>query len=426
MASPTPSALPPGYRAPLALVDDDHHGAWVHICNAFGLTVVLITLAVRVWIRRKISPPFSYDDYTLLAATILSITQSGLTFGEVHQGLGTSMKLIKDADLVRVQKISYAADIFYIFSIYVGKCSVVLLFKRLTADRKQVLVSWALLAGCCIFACISTFLVALRCNTARPWIQYNVSCGNLNAQWIAVAAFDIISEVWLFLTSILLVWGLYTKAANKGRVVLVFAIRLPIIAVIVLRLVYLQDEIESDDPTLAAAIPAVLSQVEMFYGIMSATVPCLRPFLAGFATNYGAMGGGTVIGGSQVASGAKKDQNESNSGSFHMGSLTSRSHFQSKHRRKLLCDKMTRSRSRDMPSATEINSWRQVPANNRTTVTRGSQLVDLHDRSSVGSNDSTRLIIKKQVEFRVGSEHNTGIDHLKIDGEGKSGEYRSS
>ena len=113
MASRTPSALPPGYRPPLALVDDDHHGAWVHICNAFGLTVILITLAVRVWIRRKISPPFIYDDFALLAATVLAIIQSGLTFGEVHEGLGTSIDLIEDAHLTRVQKVQRKPDSMY-------------------------------------------------------------------------------------------------------------------------------------------------------------------------------------------------------------------------------------------------------------------------------------------------------------------------
>lgn len=122
---------------------------------------------------------------------------------------------------------TYAADLFYIFAIYAGKCSVVLLFKRLAADRKHVVVSWALLGGCCTFAFISTVLVALRCDVARPWIQYNADCGSSNAQWRAVAAFDLVSEVWLFLISILLVWGLYTKAANKGRVIMVFGIRLP-------------------------------------------------------------------------------------------------------------------------------------------------------------------------------------------------------
>ena len=120
---------------------------------------------------------------------------------------------------------SYAADLFYILAIYTGKCSVVLLFKRLAADRKHVVVSWTLLGGCCTFAFISMFLVALRCGASRPWMR--VDCGTLNAQWTAVAAFDIISEVWLFLISILLVWGLCTKAANKGRVILVFGIRLP-------------------------------------------------------------------------------------------------------------------------------------------------------------------------------------------------------
>lgn len=80
---------------------------------------------------------------------------------------------------------------------------------------------------CITLAIVSILLVALRCNLSHPWLQYGVQCDSLSAQRAAVAAFDIITEVFVFAMSIQLVWNLQTSVATKGRVVLAFGLRLP-------------------------------------------------------------------------------------------------------------------------------------------------------------------------------------------------------
>lgn len=105
MASPAVTELPDGYKDPLSSIDANHHGAGIHICNGFGLTVIIITLAIRAYIRTRVAPPWTYDDHTLAAATILAIIQCALTFAEVHDGFGTSMDLIKSDKLLTVQKV---------------------------------------------------------------------------------------------------------------------------------------------------------------------------------------------------------------------------------------------------------------------------------------------------------------------------------
>jgi hypothetical protein len=96
-SSTTP--LPDGYRPPAAFVDADHHGAWIHICTAFGLVVGLISLCIRAYIRTKVSPPIRHDDSMTAVATFLSAIQAALTFAGVHFGYGTSLRLITEHDL---------------------------------------------------------------------------------------------------------------------------------------------------------------------------------------------------------------------------------------------------------------------------------------------------------------------------------------
>lgn len=106
MASATSTALPSGYHAPLAGNNPNNHAAWILICNAFGLTVILITLGIRWYIRTKVNPPVGKDDWTLTGATALAIVQSCLVFKQVHEGLGKSRHLISDAHFIEIQKVS--------------------------------------------------------------------------------------------------------------------------------------------------------------------------------------------------------------------------------------------------------------------------------------------------------------------------------
>ncbi|KAK5114229.1 hypothetical protein LTR85_010294 [Meristemomyces frigidus] len=392
MSTATSSALPPGYHAPLAVADANHHGSWIVICNAFGLIVALICLAIRVYIRTKVSPPFLRDDHALSAATGLAVVQSGLVFAQVHAGFGRSLRLINAASLLKVQKLGYTADIFYILALYASKCCVVLLYKRISPDRNHSMVAWSVLSACVTLGVISVFLVALRCDLSHPWLQYHVQCSSLSAQWAAVAAFDILTEIAIFGMSLQLVWKLQTSLARKSRVVLAFGLRLPVIALAALRLYYIDQEVSAANPTLVGAVPALLTQLEIFYSIMSATIPCLRPFLAGFITNYGAMGGDTVMGGSQIGTSSKRDAKGSK-GSFAMTSLSSgpeKSAASAKHGKSA-----TRSANREMNE----DMFRPNRQTNQTSVTHGSARA--HDASSIGSNDSTKMIIKKDVTYEV-------------------------
>lgn len=57
-------------QPPLLIVDDTHHGAWVAIAAAFGLTLTLVCLLIRLYVRIAVSPPFGIDDLVLLFATV--------------------------------------------------------------------------------------------------------------------------------------------------------------------------------------------------------------------------------------------------------------------------------------------------------------------------------------------------------------------
>ena len=72
-SSPTPlppGAVPSGQAAPVEVTNATHHGAWVVITAALGLTFGIVCLLIRLYVRLIINPPFTRDDYVHSMATV--------------------------------------------------------------------------------------------------------------------------------------------------------------------------------------------------------------------------------------------------------------------------------------------------------------------------------------------------------------------
>jgi hypothetical protein len=183
---------------------------------------------------------------------------------------------------------------------------------------------------------------------------------------------------------------------------------------------------------------------------MASTIPCLRPFLASFFTGFGAMGGETIIAGSQV--GSSSNSRGEKGGSYALGSLQSSSgdsgsaaaaKRSSKRRSRsgqttvgaYIREREREDRERDnfgrarhnlaqvshepapvpsratTPSSFSVAASGNHPSSKRTTMMTmmtgaSSGAGQGADASSVvsGDNESQRMIIKKEVQWHVGSE----------------------
>lgn len=69
-ATPTLGAVPSGQSAPIEIIDATHHGAWVVIATALGLTLGFVCLLIRLYVRVIITPPFARDDWIHAVSTV--------------------------------------------------------------------------------------------------------------------------------------------------------------------------------------------------------------------------------------------------------------------------------------------------------------------------------------------------------------------
>ncbi|KAM0716068.1 hypothetical protein Q7P37_008582 [Cladosporium fusiforme] len=217
---------------PSTVVNDQDHGAVVTIAAAFGLVTIIIFLNVRLLIRWPWQRLFGIDDAAAAVASMFGTIQNILVLSEVTEGLGKKNILLTQQSSLRVQKMIYASDLLYVWALFWSK----LAFHR----------------------------------------------------WIVVETFACLIDVAIAIFPVALVWGLQMKQDKKFWVISGFAARLPTIPLAAMRLISLSKSLTSTEQIFDHATSEILTQAELCYSVISATIPCLRIFMQ--SVNTGLLG----------------------------------------------------------------------------------------------------------------------------------------
>lgn len=166
-----------------------------------------------------------------------------------------------------------------------------------------------------------------------------------------------------------------------------------LIALAALRLHYINVEILSANPTLQGVLAIVLTQVELNYSIVACTIPCLKPFMMAINTNYGTMGPTHA-----TASQASRSRKSSRNGSFGLAAMTS---GKNKATMSANTTKSPEAQTSDSKrSAVNPHIYRGDNACSMASATFDGQV----DWYSIGSNDSTKMMIRKKIQWTIESE----------------------
>lgn len=195
---------------------------------------------------------------------------------------------------------------------------------------------------------------------------------------------------------------------------------------IAFRLHYILSSLQARDITLRQDKIVINTQVELVTAMVAATVPCLRPFMAATYTTWG--GRVDTVSGSDYhkssGNSGKRDRQTTSGSKSVLSSRTLRF-----GRKKNGVDELT---SRDDISLEPMSrSWGAKGMDGRdeerhpSTTTRkqsgddqvGMNQADVEDQHSLGSHDSQRMIIRRDVEWNVRFEnrptdHGAGVERL--------------
>lgn len=220
-----------------------------------------------------------------------------------------------------------------------------------------------------------------------------------------VAALDIATEMLLAFSAVMLVWSLQMKIGKKVTVVSAFGQRLILLIPIVLRLQCLDRAFKSHDPTLSITTSVICKQVEVIWAIISASVPCLRPFMLAVTTFYGAPteGGFSRLDHYGIASGGSGGKSRRILETFRLKDMIPRP--QTLDNGSLIGEpeagqqrEAGRSIKPSVNAHDPLNGIDAFPSyNSESAVQSGRQ----EDSVSLGSNDSKRMIIRKNTQIVV-------------------------
>ncbi|KAE9371832.1 hypothetical protein N431DRAFT_377866, partial [Stipitochalara longipes BDJ] len=400
MSAPTstygPGSVPTGQSAPFVIASATNHSADIVIVAATGVALILVAFVIRVYIRCSFSGPWLADDTVFALATVASLAQSSLVCASVHFGWGKVIQDINPFDLVKAEKLVYASDILYIITLALSKHSLDLLFIRLTPYNSHIRVAKCIRYFTLVWAVTSLGVISLRCHTRTPWIDIiNGQCPSMLVRWQIVTAFNIISEAAIFGMSIFLIFGLKMALSQKTIVVSAFGMRLPTIIFCALRIHYFFQAFFTTDPSFDGVFFAAWTQTELAFSVISATLPCLKPFMSTISTNWGEAPKPEFASSNQSGSYGLKDLfGKSNT----TGTNASKSEVAASERESQY------NLATDLPyepvhgNAINHRTLRGDSVSHTTTVMHG---FTLGDAVSTRSNDSQQMIIRKDTMYSV-------------------------
>ncbi|KAK3704773.1 hypothetical protein LTR37_013604 [Vermiconidia calcicola] len=188
----------------------------------------------------------------------------------------------------------YTSVILWVLSLALSKASTASLLMRLGVTKQHKMAFGAMLAFVALWGVASVFALALQCDLSQPWKLAGAQCSGMTLRWEIISAFDILFEVAVPFAAAALVWPLKAAITTKLNVTLAFCFRLLLAIIIAIRLLNFPANTLTRDPTLRLDLFVVWSQTQMFWSIISAIIPSLRPFLRGLSTYTEGLGGSTT------------------------------------------------------------------------------------------------------------------------------------
>ncbi|RMZ91502.1 hypothetical protein DV736_g1275, partial [Chaetothyriales sp. CBS 134916] len=407
--------IPEGYSPPFATLTTTDHTAWILIATALCMACFLFFCSIRVALRFTLSPGFEFDDYTCWAATGIAALQSSIVLGACAKGFGKSTNLLSVDELDSVQKLYYASNLFFILAVGMSKISVICLLHRiwrLDGNRKALYAGMAVVGA---WAISSIFAIAFQCDYSHPWTMVDEKCPGIRTRWNVICALDIATEIGIFGLVIHLVYPLQMVLARKFTVAYIFSFRLLAIIFISFRLHTLSTSHRyfTTNPFLHLARYICWTQGQQAYVLITATVPAFRNLLKSLHTGFGGMsaversyGYGSQNNNSSVN--ASKNRHASGM-DFKMTRLTRCSINDSKNR-----DQDTKTIFTNKNNATSVSVenppdsdklWSQMPkASERIRAETGEPNGNATETTSIGSNESRKMMIRKDVDWSVRTE----------------------
>ncbi|CAI7668089.1 unnamed protein product [Penicillium palitans] len=196
--------------------------------------------------------------------------------------MGKRQSALSTQQVIDVEKTLYASDLLYVLALSLTKISVLEFLNKLCVNKSHKIVCFWTSIVVLVWTFPVFFTLAFKCGAPRPWEMDNGKCIDTFRFWAAISSVDIVTEIIICLLPIYIIKPVQVSFGKKVPVVVAFAYRLTVIIATIMRLVFMHNAPNSTDMTQSAFETRITTQCVLCVTLITACIPCLKPFLDAF------------------------------------------------------------------------------------------------------------------------------------------------
>ncbi|KAF7903735.1 uncharacterized protein EAF01_006784 [Botrytis porri] len=258
----------------MAVVTADNHGPLLNVAMWIVMVPMIIIASTKIFTKYGTLRKLQIDDYLGLIAMLSSVGQCICTSEQIAHGLGQKQETVLQSELNCFYIAQYTGNIMYISAIFLTKLSSLYFFVCLTREgsKKRRLIHRSIVwIG--TWNLISIIVIALQCQLPDPWVYEPGQCINVRAFWTINAVVDALTQVFIGLLPVYILNGLRMEDSKKRLTILLFSPNLLTLSLVILRIVYLYNTIDSTNYTWDSFNLALTTNLHSSFAIILSCIP---------------------------------------------------------------------------------------------------------------------------------------------------------
>ncbi|KAI7551199.1 hypothetical protein KC331_g2692 [Hortaea werneckii] len=251
------------------------------VAGAIFTLIGTITVVLRFVTATVRSRPIGKDDWFMLLAWLSSLGFTTASYISVAWGVGFDLDDAPAWWAVEAIKAVYVVEIFYYFSLFFIKVSILMLYLRLAGSLRTFLY-WGAIGTLVIIVAQFVSTVVVVGTQCIPMATYwdptiDGTCININDFFYSTNIFTIITDIMIIGLPIATLWKLNCPRAQKYGIMLAFLLGGISTIASCVRMYSIQIYTESSEPMRDAAPINTWSFIEINLGILCCSAPAIKP-----------------------------------------------------------------------------------------------------------------------------------------------------
>ncbi|KOC15797.1 polytopic membrane protein [Aspergillus flavus AF70] len=260
----------------------------VRVVAAVFLALATVATALRCYVRLVIVKAFGWDDVIMLLALGFFGMFSGCMIGGSIYGTGRHLTELTNHQRTTAMKYWFLCDVAYCLSSILCKISVGIFLLRVTVDKIQRIVIYAVTTLAAVFGLMFLILLLAQCKPVEFfWMRLSTenpvsgSCINMTVIIVALYIFSAVSFIFDLTVGVLPVFvvrNLQMRRDVKFAVAGLLGMACIASVAVLVRMAYVET-LRNPDFLYATVGIAVWSNIETGLGIFAGSLATLRPLL---------------------------------------------------------------------------------------------------------------------------------------------------